>query len=306
MKLTPLKILTGVLLTGLLAFVIFFFWFRAKNEDSRAGLKPKMGMAISKIDQITDSTVSMSLRLLIDNPLPAGLKIQNFSYLVKLEETEIIKSTYAEKLEVLPEDSTWVNLPVKVRIEKLTSLTEKLAKLSDSARYQFEAIINLEKPVLGQRIVQITVEKYLPLIRLPKVEIVKFDLEKIRLTNSEIVIRLKLSNPNVFDINFKDPQYTFDLGKQTDLVHGQKEGLTKIPAKDASIFEIPAGINLGKTLKTAGHLILKGKKLPFKMHFETKVMSENAVMNKAAMKIDLQGDLKDIQDLRENVKENSP
>ncbi|MEO6686295.1 MAG: LEA type 2 family protein, partial [Dyadobacter sp.] len=216
----------------LVAVGVAFYFYKSKNANPVSGLKPKVEMSISKITHITDSTMEMSLKLLVDNPLPVGMDIKNFSYLVKMNGVTIIKSEYADSLKLKSRDTTIVTLPTKINVKKLVSASKKGAAAGeDSADYHFEAALNLEKPFLGKDTLHIDQDKRLPLIRLPKVEMQDFDVEKFRLSNSEISIKLKLINPNAFSVEFRDPSYVFDLGNQKGLAKGSVKGVTKVKAK---------------------------------------------------------------------------
>ena len=246
--------------------------------------------------------MDMSLKLLVHNPLPVGITAKNFNYTVDLDGIRIIESDYADRLEINANDSTVVNLPTRINIKKLASVSKQKGEAdADSANYHLTAALNLEKPFLGKDTLYFDIDKRLPLIRLPKVEMEEFDMEKFRLTKSEILIRLKLINPNAFSIEFQNPSYVFDLGSQEGLAKGSVKGVTKVKAKSTEIYEIPVEVDMGKTLKTAGQLVFKGKSLPFKMRFKCKVVSENEMMRNSEMDMIMEGELKDLEKLKENI-----
>ena len=196
-----------------------------------------------------------------------------------------------------------ITLPTKINVRKLVSVSKKGAAADeDSADYHLEAAFHLAKPFLGKDTLRIEQDKRLPLIRLPKVEMQDFDVEKFRLTNSEISIELKLINPNAFSVEFRDPSYVFDLGNQKGLAKGSVKGVTKVKAKSSQILEIPVEVGMGKALKTTGALIFKGKSLPFKMNFKCKLVSESDMLKDSDMRMVMEGELKDLQKLKENVK----
>jgi len=281
---------------------IGFYFYKSKNENPVSGLKPRVEFAISRIEHITDNSMDMSLKLLVHNPLPVGLTAKNFRYTVDLDGVRIIESDYAERLEVKSNDSTVVTLPTQINIKKLAGVSKAKGEAgADSADYHLTAALNLEKPFLGKDTLHFDIDKRLPLIRLPKVEMEDFDMEKFRLSKSELVIGLRLTNPNAFPIEFKDASYVFDLGKQEGLAKGVMKGVTKVKAKSTEIYEIPVQVDMGKTLKTAGQLVVKGKSLPFKMHFKCKIASENEMMKNSEMDMIMEGELKDLEKMKKSI-----
>jgi len=295
--------------TGLLIFIAIlilgglgFYFYKSKSENPVSGLKPRIEFAISKISHITDNKMDLSLKLLVHNPLPVGITAKNFRYTVDLDGVRIIESDYADRLQIKSDDSTVVDLPTQINIKNLADVSEHKGKEgTDSADYHLTAVLNLEKPFLGKDTLHFEFDKRLPLIRLPKVEMEEFDMEKFRLTKSELLIRMKLINPNAFSVEFQNPSYVFDLGSQENLAEGSVKGVTKVKAKSTEIYEIPVEVDMGKTLKTAGQLVFKGKSLPFKMRFKCRVVSENEMMQNSEMDLIMEGELKDLEKIKENL-----
>jgi len=259
-------------------------------------------MGIGKISNITDSTIDLSLDLLVDNPLPVGLHVKNFKYLVQMNNAGIIESDYAKSLEVKAHDSTMVNLPTQLNIKKLAKASKSsVAMGEDSANYHFEIALNLEKPFLGKDTLNLEMDRRLPLYRLPKVELVGYDMEKFRLSKSDVVIQLKFTNQNVFPVQFENPSYVVDLGKQKGLAKGSAKGSTKVKAKSSEIYEIPLKINMGDVLKTVGQIIIKGKGLPFRLYFKCKLVSDNDALKGSDVNIVVDGELQDLQEMQKNI-----
>lgn len=292
-----------VILFLLIAVGVAFYFYKSKNANPVSGLKPKVEMSISKITHVTDSTMDMSLKLLVDNPLPVGMALKNFRYSVKINGVEVIESDYADSLTLKSRDTTVVTLPTTIKLKKLVAISKKgTAAGEDSADYHFAADLNLKKPFLGKDTFHVAQDKRLPLIRLPKVEMEDFDVEKFRLSNSEISIKMKLTNPNPFSIEFRDPTYAFDLGNQKGLAKGSVKGVTEVKARSSQIFEIPVEVGMGKALKTTGALIFKGKSLPYKMYFKCKLVSDSDIMKNSDMSMVMEGELNDLQKLKKNIK----
>jgi LEA14-like dessication related protein len=281
----------------------FFKKYKSENANPVSGLKPRVEMGIGQISNITDSTIDLKLKLLVDNPLPIGLDIKDFSYFVKMNGVTIVENKYAEPLRLEARDSTILELPSQLKIKKLKAEGEsEAAKGQDSADYHFEGRFHLAKPFLGKDTLVLDMDKRLPLYRLPKVEIVDYDMTKFRLSKSEVVLKLKFSNQNPFPVQFEDPSYVVDLGKQKRLAEGSVKGTTKIKGKSHEIYDIPLSIDMGKILKATGQLIAKGKSLPFTLYFKSKLVSENDVFKNSNVNVIVNGELKDVETVQKNLK----
>ncbi|WP_026632274.1 LEA type 2 family protein [Dyadobacter alkalitolerans] len=282
----------------------WFLFKKYKNENANpvSGLKPRVEMGIGQISNITDTTIDLSLKLLVDNPLPVGVDVERFSYFVQMNGVTIVEDEYAKPLTINPRDSTLVTIPAKLKIAKLKKEGDsENAAGEDSADYHFEGHFHLKKPILGKDSIVLDMDKRLPLYRLPKVEIVDYEMKKFSLGKSEIVLKLKFSNQNPFPVQFENPAYVVDLGKQNRLAEGSVTGVTKVKGKSSEIYEIPLAIDMGKVLKAAGQLVSKGKQLPFVLYFKSKLVSENDIFKNSDVNIIVNGTLKDLETVQKNL-----
>ena len=302
MRLTkPARIILIIVLVILVAGGAFYF-YKAKNGNPVSGLKPRVEMGIGHITNITSTTVDLSLDLLVHNPLPVGFDVRDFTYFVQMNGVTIVESEHKEPLLIKSNDSTIVTLPSQLNIRKLSNEGKKeAAQGEDSANYHFEGLFHLQKPFLGKDTIRLAVDKRMPLYRLPKVKILGYDMEKFRLSKSEIVLKLEFTNQNPFALQFRDPSYAVDLGKQKRLADGKSPGSTKVPGKSTSTYEIPLEIDMKDLLKAAGQLIGQGKSLPFTLYFKSKLISENDVFKDSDVNIIVDGELKDLDKVKKNL-----
>ncbi|WP_165939979.1 LEA type 2 family protein [Dyadobacter psychrotolerans] len=297
----PFKILL-ILIVFVIAGVVAWHFYKKNHENPVSGLKPRVEMGIGRISNITDSTIDLSLNLLVHNPLPIGFDVNGFDYFVQMNGVTIIQNKYEEPLALKANDSTMVTLPSKLKIADLSKEGDKeSSKGEDSADYHFETVFHFQKPILGKDSLTLSMDKRLPLYQLPKVEVVDFDMEKFRLSKSDVIIKLKFSNRNSFPIQFKNPSYVVDLGKQKRLAEGKVKDMTRVKAHSSEIYEIPLAINMGKVLKAAGQIITKGKELPFTLYFKSKLVSDNDIFKDSDVNIIVDGELRDIDTVKKNL-----
>jgi LEA14-like dessication related protein len=297
----PLKVIVIILVLAA-ALGAGFYFYKQKNANPVSGLKPRVEMGIGQISNITDSTIDLKLSLLVDNPLPIGIHAKNFSYSVQMNQVTVVEDEYAKPLVIHAQDSNMITLPARLKIKKLKKEGDKeAAKGEDSADYHFEAHLHLEKPFLGKDSLKLEMDKRLPLYRLPKVEMEGYDMKKFGLKESDVVLHLKFSNQNPFPVQFENPSYVVDLGKQKRLAEGSVKGATKIKGKSSETYEIPLSIDMGKTLKAALQLLGKGKDLPFTLYFKSKLVSENDAFKNSDVNIVVNGELRDLETVQKNL-----
>ncbi|GGM79131.1 hypothetical protein GCM10010967_08580 [Dyadobacter beijingensis] len=290
-----------LVLMAALAFAGWYF-FKKSDPDPVTGLKPRVEMAIAHIGDVTDSTIKMELKTLVHNPLPVGMHVKKFNYLVKMNGRTVVEDHYGKPLTINAADSSLLTLPAKVKIKNLREEgDEEAAKGKDSADYHFETILHFEKPFLGKDSLVLEMDKRLPLYRLPMIKMAGYDLKKFGLKESEIVVKVEVANLNPFSLEFQNPAYAMDLGKQKRFAEGAVKGITKVKSKSKDVYEIPLSVSLGKVIKAGAQMIGKGKELPFTFYFKTKIKSENEVLDGSNMNLVMDGELKDIEAFQKNM-----
>ncbi|REA57898.1 Water stress and hypersensitive response domain-containing protein [Dyadobacter luteus] len=298
-KITLIIVLILVLVAG---GWYFFKVYKGENENPVSGLKPKVELGIGQVSNITDSTVDVKLNLLIHNPLPVGFDLDGFDYFVTMNDKKIVENNYEKPLALKARDSSAIELPAQLKIKNISEIGDAATERGeDSANYHFETVFHLKKPLLGKDSITLSVDKRLPLWQLPKVEVAGYDVEKFRLSKSEIVLQLKFTNRNSFPIQFKNPSYVIDLGKQKRLAEGSVKGFTKVKGKSSEIYEIPLAIDMGKILKAAGQIIVNGKDIPFTLYFKSVLVSENDIFKDSDVNVVVNGELKDMATVQKNL-----
>lgn len=297
----PFKPIIIILLLVAVAFGVWYF-FKKSKPDAVTGLKPHVEMSIARISDVTDSTIKMDLKLLVNNPLPVGMHLKNINYVVKMNGTTIVEDHYDKPLEINAADSSLLTLPAKVKIKKLRIEGDDLAaKGQDSAEYHFKTILHFEKSFLGKDSLVLEMDKRLPLYRLPMIKMAGYDFKKLGLKESDIVVKVEVTNLNPFSLEFQNPRYAMDLGKQKRFAEGAVTGITKVKSKSKDVYEIPLSVSLGKVIKAGAQMIGKGKELPFTFYFKAKIKSESEVLNNSDINLVMDGELKDVEAFQKNL-----
>ncbi|WP_373516139.1 LEA type 2 family protein [Persicitalea sp.] len=285
----------------LLGFVGYYF-YKQKYGNPVTGLKPRLEMGVGRISNITDSTVDMTLNLLIHNPLPIGMDVENMAYTIKMNEQVIIENDYAKSLLIKPHDSITVSLDTELMLKKLVDeINQQDIQGQDSATYHFSGDFHLRKPLLGQDTLHLSMDMRMPVYHLPQVKVRGFDMEKFRLSQSDIILQLELTNDNPFPLEFKNPSYVISVGKQEKLLEGSVKGGTVVKSHSSDLYEIPITVDMGDLLKTAGQFIFKGKSLPFHLTFRCKLASDDAMINDSDLNLLVDGELKDLDKVKKLI-----
>ncbi len=297
------KITLIIVLLLIAGGVVWFFSYKNDNADPISGLKPQLEVAVGRVSAITDSTLDLSLNLLLHNPLPVGLDVASMAYTIKMGETTIIEDNYARPFVVKASDSSSVSIATTLNLKNLIEEINRQDRIgNDSADYHIEGVFHLREPFLGKDTLRLSLDKRMFVYHLPEIEAAGFDLDKFSLGQSEVLLKLKVTNNNPFSIEFKNPTYSIDLGKQGNVLEGTMTGGTKVDKNSSETFEIPFEVDMAELLKMGGQLILQGKSLPFRLDFNCTLASDNSSIDGSALHYIVEGDLGDLQKLGEMIK----
>lgn len=291
-----------LLLGGIGAFV----WYsRLKNNAQAEGgphddsLKPRLEMGNVTITNIDDDKIDMTVKLLIDNPLPVGFKAKRLNYTVLMANTPIVEDSYGKPIEIKSGDSTYVTLPMKLLVDKLGTVLKTLDKVDiDSTTYTVRSTFDLDVPILGERTFKTTIEKRLPTIYLPEIKIDDIDFGKVGLKRTDVAAKVSIRNKNKFPFNITDTHYSITIdGKQ--ICEGDQPEPILIKAQATTPVVFPVTMKPGKVLGLLDEMLFKKETTPYVVNFRAKLVDKegSAVFSNSKLNTQIKGTLADFKNI---------
>ncbi|WP_077924104.1 LEA type 2 family protein [Spirosoma sp. 209] len=269
----------GLLLLGVIGAYIWYSRLK-NNAESEGGaydntLKPRLEVSTLDITNIDDDVIDMTLKMLIDNPLPVGFKATGLRYTVYMAKTPIVEETYAKPIEVESGDSTFITLPMKLLNKKLMTVLKTLdEKGIDSTTYGVRATFDLDVPILGERTFTQTIEKKLPTYYIPTIKIKDIDFGKLGLKRTDVAAKVNVENRNRFPYNFTDTRYTVSIdGKQ--IAEGEQPEPILIKQQAVTPVVFPVTVKPGQSLGLLPKMLFDKKDTPFLVTFQCKIIDKN-------------------------------
>jgi LEA14-like dessication related protein len=295
---------TIALVLLLLGGVGAYIWYsRLKNNAAAEGgpyddsLKPRLEMSNATITNIDDDKIDMTVRMLIDNPLPVGFKAKRLNYTVLMANTPIVQDTYEKAIEIKSGDSTYVTLPMKVMIKQLTQVLKTLDKKDiDSTTYTVRSTFDLDVPILGDRTFKTTIEKRLPTYYVPEIKVDDIDFGKVGLKRTDVAAKVRVINKNKFPYNFTDTHYSVVIdGKQISEGDQPEPILIKAQATTPVVF--PLSMKPGKVLSIIPDALFNKETTPYVINFRCKIVDKDnsSAFNNSKMNMQIKGTLADFK-----------
>ncbi len=284
-----------------------YIWYqRLENKATAEGkdandktLKPRLEMSNVTITDISDDAISMTMKLLIDNPLPVAFTAHQLDYSLAIAGEEVMKDAYKKPISIKSGDSTVVTLPAKLMAEKLTKTLKRLeAKGIDSTEYSVRSSFALDVPILGERTFTVTSTKKLPTIYIPKVKIEDIDLGHVGLGHTDLAAKVNITNKNKFPINMTDVHYAVKIDGKL-ISEGTPDGPVLIKQQATTPVVFPVTMKPGKALGLLPKALFDKKDTKYEVDFSSKLLvkGKNPMINESKMASKVTGTLADLKNL---------
>lgn len=291
----------GLLLLGSLGAYIWYNRLKS-NALAEGGphddtLKPRLEMSTVNITHIDDDVIKMTVKMLIDNPLPVGFKANNLRYTVFMAKTPVVEETYAKPISVASGDSSFITLPMEVKVQQLSKVLKTLDRKDiDSTLYGVRAAFDLDVPILGERTFTQTFEKRMPTIYVPKIKVEDLDFGKLGLKRTDVAAKVSIENKNKFPFSFTDTHYTVTIdGKE--IAEGSQPEPVRIKAQGTTPVVFPVTMKPGKTLGLLPKMLFDKKDTPFLITLRSKLLTkgDNDMLQNSKMNTVIRGTLADLK-----------
>jgi len=299
------KILLITLLLFLALVAAFFIWrwinYSNDPDPYKTFLLPKVEMSVVEINSISAEKSEVTSNLLVKNQFPFRFTADSFEYRLYINDALISKTRYKKSITLEPNDSSWITLPLAVYIHDLDSLIDANEQRKiDSVEYRLYTSFYTHIPF--RKNFDITVKRFLPLIHIPKVEVVHLEVDSLNLSRASLVVQTVIENGNVFPIKVKEIKYEFRI-QENEWVEGVIPGLTVIREKGTTLLELPVRISFKEVSKTLFDLLKKGRNVGYDLKLNFRLKSDLNSMDNATVIVKNSGSVKSLLKARKEIKE---
>lgn len=278
-----------VVLAGILYIAI-----KLQRSDKEVAdyVVPALQLADIQVTKLTADKADMTMRMAIDNPAPVGIRIDSLHFVIYIEDNEVARNTYPDSLQIEASDSTGFSLPLTLYYNKLQSVLNNLEQQGqDSANYRVDATIFTKMAIIPKDKLNINIEKRLPLILPPDIQVADIGVEDVGLSGATLKTDIVVTNKNAFSFAFQDIYYAVRLDNN-EPVEGNKPGTVNIPAKGSTTISIPAELEFKEMGKNLIDLIRKGDDIRYSFHMNTNLVSDSDVLEDSEIRMNASGKLK--------------
>lgn len=187
---------------------------------------------------LLESTLRFNFK--VNNPNPIGLRTGRLNYDLKINDSPFTSGHLDQGVSLPSEGTGTLSVPITVAyldfLDSIVSLVQ-----NRTATYDLKGTM-----AVGPFDIPFQTQGKFDLPRMPKISLDAVNIEKLSFTGASLNCRLRMDNPNAFNILFKQLDYTLKLGQTrvaktsaaTEGVLGQKGASTMNLALDLSFADI--------------------------------------------------------------------
>jgi LEA14-like dessication related protein len=150
--------------------------------------------------------------------------------------------------------------------------------------------LKFDAPVIGTVSVPVAHEGELPMVHLPSVGIDSASFKKLSLTGADIALKLKVTNPNAFNLLLNKMTYTLGVNGAT-WASGTTTKPVAVKEKGDSIIEIPVSLNL-LAMKNVYTLLTSDEPLKYDLKSSLDLGTSNPLMKQITLPLSRKGEFK--------------
>jgi LEA14-like dessication related protein len=201
-------------------------------------------------------TVAVELR--VQNPNAMGLRVAGLSWQVDVEGGRVASGEAPGGLSIPANGAATSRVTARVRFADLSNLM-KLAEAREKVAFRVAGKVTVESPI-GPIDVPWSYAGEAPVPQLPSVELAGVRLGRQTLSETEVMVTLRLRNPNAFPLPAAVVRVDVELGGER-VAQASSRPLSAIAAGESATLELPARISL----LGAGRAILGARRGPVRI-----------------------------------------
>jgi LEA14-like dessication related protein len=238
--------------------------------------KPTVEFTNAKISGLSFDKIDLLFDIKITNPNAVGINLSGFDYDLLINQNSFISGQQNDPLEIKAQGENVIQLPVSLKFLDIYNTYTDLKNNTES-KYQIKCGLNFNLPVLGETRIPISKSGDIPLLQFPKIDVSSLKLDKLNLTGADLILDVKLTNPNSFSMLLDKFDYNFQVnGNQW--IKGNATPKKSVAEKGENIIQIPISLNFLQMGSTLYQLISGGKNLNYQFTGDLNIKNNHPLL----------------------------
>jgi LEA14-like dessication related protein len=285
--------LNGIAVIGCVVFVLFSSGCKSLRDAVEVMRRPEVRIADTELEALSFSGLTILFDVEVENPNPIGIRLSGFDYDLQIEGNPFVSGEVQDKVAITARDLSIIPVPVELGFEEIAQTIGALAPEGgkEEAAYEFTAGFSFDLPVLGRVRMPVRTEGTFPILRVPRLEIIRLSLNEISLSGASLDLELELINRNSFKILIESLEYRFQV-EGRDWASGMRQERVKVGENDSTRLTIPVELDFQALGRGLYQMILGGEGFRYTFDAKVEVSTSQKALKAASLPFELNGELR--------------
>lgn len=286
-----------ILSVGIAIAGVALWWLLSNDaeEQVKNWISPKISIASASITNIDDKQIEVTSEVVLENSFPVEIKTDRIDYEIYIDSIKVVQDVYDEPVTIQSSDSTIIELSIEILSDSMANVIEYFEEHNiDSALYSVETNFQTDIPIVGEEEVTLNVEKRLPSIRLPEIELAEID-PNIFSDDEGLGLVVRIINPNHYPLQVQNGSFYFVI-EDNIKVSGEMEDI-EISAGGSQEVSIHVEKESGSIAKTGWDYLFNKSDTKFSYYFNGLLNSENKMLDSTEINMKVDGTLEELNEV---------
>ncbi len=223
--------------------------------------KPQLSVSDVNITDFSLQDVELTFDVDVENPNRVGINLSSYDFDFLIDQNSFVKGNQPLSTEIKSLSSSTVQVPVRFTFQDLYN-TFSGVKDKDETAYEFDAVIGVDLPVLGNTKVPIKKSGTLPVVKAPKISAGRLNVKNISFTKADLELELNIDNPNAFGISLSNLDYQIDINGIKSIT-GNESTAVEIDEKTSGTIKVPISLNFLEAGRTAYNILTENEPIEY-------------------------------------------
>ena len=215
----------------------------------------------------------------VNNPNPIGLQASRVTYDLKLNGVNFVRGQLDQGLSLPARGTVRMRIPMQINYLDFYKSVSQIVS-TRCAAYELRGGFSV-----GPLTIPFRATGTLDLPQAPKFSLETIAINQLSWSGARLICRLRLTNPNGFDVLFKHLAYSLKLG-DASVVQATAESGGPIPKNSAALLDLALNVSFTQIGRSAYQLLL-GSKADY--HMDGRLVFDNGGRQDQSLPFDLSG-----------------
>lgn len=256
---------------GLILLVLVLLGGCSALKDAQIWKDPEVRVASSRLVGLTLDKALLELDLSVKNPNAYGIQLGALYYGLQLQGARVVSGQQTQGQKLAANASQNLVLPLELEFAELAKLVSGLSQLK-VLDYAVEGGMTVEVPLLGPKRLPFSFAGDLPIPRPPSLSLEGVRQQRLGFNGADLVVSLRLDNPNAFDLQIEALDYALALNDQP-VTQGKLPSKVALAAGSQSRLDVPVSVSFSRSALALYEILQRGGQMNYRLELDSQIGS---------------------------------